>query len=431
MDKTIFEKLREFTNEANQTNSILDKVKVIEKYPDLKELFVHTYDTINYTYGITSDNLKKLANLKEPEHINYDLFELLNLLNERKLTGHNAIKAVNSFIDDNLESHDLIYNILDRNLKTRTDSKLINRVWPGLIPEFEVALAETYDVNMNIDFSKTPYYASRKCDGVRLITIIRENKIEFMSRQGKKFETLSVLEDEIKKITSCENIVLDGELCLVDKDGNENFQNVMKEIKKKDHTILNPMYMIFDVISIPDFYRKFESINFMTRQHALRIILPDKYNHIKILDQIFISNNMQLEELITRATTLGWEGLILRKAYSPYEGKRSKNLLKVKQFHDAEYKIKDIKIGPIRHILDGREITSNMLSNIIIEHKGNEVGVGSGLSIEQRLYFKDHPEELLGKVVTVTYFEETKNQDGSYSLRFPTVKVIHGGERKM
>ena len=44
--------------------------------------------------------------------------------------------------------------------------------------------------------------------------------------------------------------VFDGELCLIDDEGNEDFQGVMKEIRKKDHTIENPKYKIFDFIPL-------------------------------------------------------------------------------------------------------------------------------------------------------------------------------------
>ena len=36
---------------------------------------------------------------------------------------------------------------------------------------------------------------------------------------------------------------------------------------------------------------------------------------------------------------------------------------------------------------------------------------------------------IVGKIITVQYFEETKNDKGGISLRFPTVKVVHGKER--
>jgi DNA ligase 1 len=38
----------------------------------------------------------------------------------------------------------------------------------------------------------------------------------------------------------------------------------------------------------------------------------------------------------------GWEGIMLRKDIG-YEGKRSKNLLKVKKFYDAEYEV--VRLG--------------------------------------------------------------------------------------
>jgi DNA ligase-1 len=40
-------------------------------------------------------------------------------------------------------------------------------------------------------------------------------------------------------------------------------------------------------------------------------------------------------------------------------------------------------------------------------------------------------ETIIGKLITVQYFEETHNQNGGISLRFPTVKHIYDGERDM
>ena len=70
-----------------------------------------------------------------------------------------------------------------------------------------------------------------------------------------------------------------------------------------------------------------------------------------------------------------------------------------------------------------------MLSAVFVKHKGNTVRVGSGFTIEQRQHFMNHPEDIMNKVITVQYFEESQNQDGEYSLRFPVMKVIHGDER--
>jgi DNA ligase-1 len=69
------------------------------------------------------------------------------------------------------------------------------------------------------------------------------------------------------------------------------------------------------------------------------------------------------------------------------------------------------------------------MTAVNIEHKGYQVSVGSGFSLDERYYYYENPEELVGKEITVKYFEETKNQQGGISLRFPTVKTIHGDKR--
>ena len=132
--------------------------------------------------------------------------------------------------------------------------------------------------------------------------------------------------------------------------------------------------------------------------------------------------------MFDKATENSWEGLMLRKN-NGYKGKRSKDLLKVKKFYDEEYKVIDLESNKIRYIKEGMEVEEEMLSNIIIEHKGNKVGVGSGFTIDERKNYHKNPEEILGKTVTIQYFEESKNKDGEYSLRFPVLKHIYENGR--
>jgi DNA ligase-1 len=104
-------------------------------------------------------------------------------------------------------------------------------------------------------------------------------------------------------------------------------------------------------------------------------------------------------------------------------------MLKVKKFIDAEYKVVDAVMGPIRFIDNGKEVEEEMLSAVTIKHKGYDVSVGSGFSMDfRRAAYKD-PSLIVGKTVTVCYFEETTNKQGTISLRFPTVKTIYDGER--
>ena len=84
---------------------------------------------------------------------------------------------------------------------------------------------------------------------------------------------------------------------------------------------------------------------------------------------------------------------------------------------------------PLRVIVDGLEVEEEMLSNVVIEHKGCDVGVGSGFNQEERRLYFNNPERIIGKTITVQYFEETLNQDGCHSLRFPVVKHVYENGR--
>ena len=83
-----------------------------------------------------------------------------------------------------------------------------------------------------------------------------------------------------------------------------------------------------------------------------------------------------------------------------------------------------------RIIRDGKEVVVPMLAQVYIVHKGNSVAVGSGFSQQERIKYQDDPALIVGKTITVQYFEETKNQNGGLSLRFPTVKHIYQNGRQ-
>lgn len=265
----------------------------------------------------------------------------------------------------------------------------------------------------------------------RCIAIIDNNgDATFYSRTGKGFDTLNIVAGGIKAL-GISNVVLDGELCLVDDNGDEDFQGIMKQLKKKDHTIPNPSYKIFDILTTDEFYSKKGKSN---RPYSIRYVdLKEtmKFNQcpcLSVLEHEKIQSDDDFNEWTGKANTNNWEGLILR-ADAPYKGKRSKDLLKYKSFFDDEYEVVDVEMGPFRYVKNGAECEETMLSCVTIKHKGHDVMVGSGFSIDQRQDLYKNPNKILGKIILVQYFEETKNQDGNISLRFPTFKYLYGDKR--
>jgi DNA ligase-1 len=345
---------------------------------------------------------------------------------------------VNGYISQYAEYEDLIWRIIDRDMKCRVSTSLINKVFPNTIPVFKVALADSYKPGQ-VDFEGEMWLCSRKLDGVRCLAMIDDTgNIKFYSRGGNEFLTLDNVKKDLEKL-QLSNVVLDGELCMVDEDGNEDFQSVMKEINKKNHTIKNPLFQVFDFLTLDEFNNQEGDTELGMRLTFLRAALQtlisfgtypegEDVKHIKVLEQLWVKDSDSFQVMFDKASENGWEGLMLRKNVS-YVGKRSKDLLKVKKFYDEEYTVKGIEFGNMRYIKEGVEVEEEMVSNITIEHKGNEVGVGSGFSIDERKKYFKNPELLMGKVVTIQYFEESTNKDGEHSLRFPVIKHVYQSER--
>jgi len=420
--------LQEFINQMQATSSSLDKVKILKQQSEfIQKVLEYTYNPFKQ-YHVTSKTCIKNSDLCG-SGMSLDLFELLDKLNTREVTGHDAIKLVNRFASNYPRtSSELIYNIIDKDLKIRTGAKVINKAFPGLIPEFNVALAQNYEPKL-ASFGENvteKWYASRKLDGVRCLAIVDvQGNCRLYSRMGKEFTTLDKVKQAIEA-TGVINTVFDGEICILDKDGNEDFQSVMKEIRRKDHQIENPMFMMFDMLHISQFNNKKSTDTLGTRLHKLRSWQLGCENTLRCLDQSVITDKRHFDKWAQMAGDNNWEGFMLRKDVG-YEGKRSKNLLKVKTFHDAEYKVVDCDVSPMSVVRDGKEAQEVMLAQVYIEHKGHRVKVGSGFSQEQRIKYMT--EDIVGKTITVQYFEETHNDKGGISLRFPTVKHIFNNER--
>jgi len=419
--------LQNFIDEMRSTSSATEKTAIIAR----SSTFIHKILEATYNpykqYYVTSKTCKKNSDKCYYDSGDLYPFELLDQLSDRKFTGHEAIALVNGFVE-NTAYGELLYRIIDKNLDIRAGDKVINKAVPGLIPTFSVALAQEYKGKCDWNDS---WYASRKLDGVRCLAVVdKEGKCTLYSRMGKELTTLNKVKDAIEA-TNIINTVFDGEICLVDENGDEDFQGVMKQLRRKDHQIENPVFMIFDMIHKPDFENQKSKEILSERLAKLRGWLNGRNivnSTLRYCQQYEITDGRHFDMWGQMASDNKWEGFMVRKDVA-YEGKRSKNLQKVKKFYDAEYEVLGFDIDNHEVVRDGKSVSMTMLSQVWIEHKGYLVKVGSGFTQEQRLEYMDG--SIVGKTITVQYFEETNNQEGGISLRFPTVKVIHGEKREL
>lgn len=434
--------VREVFELIKNTPGSNDKKTILNRYmsPTIKKIFEDTYS--DQMYYVKKYNITSSGSLTIDE--NYDMFHaILVKLSTRELTGNLAIALVETIINSFVAEDQWILNaIMERNLKIGLSLDNFDKV-TGNTKKFEVALAHNLDKVKNVNPCDGTYFASRKLDGCRTICKINNyikdqefiQEVKFYSRSGKEFTTLSKLIDPIKSFTSMlmGEWVLDGECCIMEGE-NENFNLLMREITRKNHTIENPKYKIFDIITIDEFEGRESMGNFETRYNDLiEYYYQSQYDegvqkHLEVLEQERVISQEVFDKWVQMVKDNNWEGFMLRKN-TPYKSGRTKDLLKVKKFQDAEYIVEDVITGKVSYNEGGTK-EYDVVTAIVINHKGTKVQVGSGLSKEQRLDWYSNPNNIIGKTVTIQYFEETINKnDDSLSLRFPVLKYVYENGR--
>lgn len=239
-----------FVTALRSTNSRLDKEDILRKFWQeslrygwgLDKLFHYVYD-YDKQYYITSANIlkfKKKASyqaqvINNPWHFadSFTLWDLLDELSERVITGNLALTVVNEFLrvrQFNDEQQAIILNIIDKDLKCGLSEVTINKVCGNIIKTYDVALADKFNPKKHI--LNSDWVIEQKYDGIRVNCIFyNKDNIKFFSRKGKEIKTLDFLKPSILKLNLPNNTVIDGEICDI-RNGQENFSSIVSYIHK-------------------------------------------------------------------------------------------------------------------------------------------------------------------------------------------------------
>lgn len=271
---------------------------------------------------------------------------------------------------------------------------------------FQCMLASKWDSvkDKTVVDEEHPIYIQRKLDGCRNI----DSAERMQTRTGKTWISAPHIQRKLKKLfEKYPNLVLDGEL--YNHGLNEDFNKIISLIKKSKPTEDDlkesedlVQYWIYDLPSCPGtFSERYAELERLFKEN------PDILDRSFVLVEAFkVTNKDEVQDYLERFVSEGYEGAIVRLD-AEYEQKRSKNLLKVKQFQDEEF--------PIIGIEEGKGNLSGKAGKIIVDVNGVTVAAGLRFSHEEAQEIWEKRDQLIGKTATIKYFNKTS--DGS--LRFP------------
>jgi DNA ligase-1 len=406
-------------NEAVQMKLVFDEIKnargkqkesVIAKYSE-NESFLNVLD-FAFNPFIVTGLAKKKMNKKLPPiaiPIHMDLNDLLEYIKKNNTGNDNTVQVVQTWISKQPdEAHEFLTKLVIKDVTVGVSAKTVNKVIPGLIPEYAVQHAKRWEDQKHK--IKGEFAITLKYDGVRC-TIFNLDEPKAYSRQGKDFGELTEIFEQVKFLPR--GYVFDGEL-VADASEDMHSKDIFRLTTKITGTKgaksgLN--FMAFDVIPYDEYLKGKSSKKWIDRRTSLANMIDEEdMPNIKLAKVLEITaDKEQVKEHFEQVIEAKAEGLVMCDTNAYYQTKRVDSILKLKPVKDA-----DLIIVGVKEHKDG-----NRLGSIIVDYKGFNVNAGSGLSEEEGIEYWKKRDELIGKIAQVEYLNESTNEQGGLSLRHP------------
>ena len=226
-----------------------------------------------------------------------------------------------------------------------------------------------------------------KWDGVRALCFIENNELRIFSRSGKRcdqqYPELSVLPRHVK----ASQAILDGEIAVLDEKGRSSFSLIQPRISVGDPNSVahlsrsTPVNLfLFDVLYLDGY--DLRGVPLEERKRLLsEIVAPSERIHVS--DFFTVDGDAMLEA----ARANGLEGIVAKARGSKYEGRRSRDWVKVKVITSDDFVIggfthgeRDYFSSLVLGLYDGEKLT----------HAG-QVGTGFNEKTLKEIYAKIEP----------------------------------------
>jgi DNA ligase 1 len=353
--------------------------------------------------------------------------QLADSLQNRELTGHAARDAIQLAMDCATQDqwNDWYRLILIKDLRCGITEKTINTVAKDagrdelIIPVFSCQLA--HDGTDHPKKCTGKKMIEVKLDGVRVLTIVYPNgQVDQFSRNGKELVNFEHIKRQFAKTVTgiTEAVVFDGEVM------SSSFQDLMKQVhRKSDVEAEDATLHLFDFVTLEAFNKgqwDRKQVDRSAKLQAWKDLWAEETPNVEVVGHEIVDldseeGKAQFKEINARAIAGGYEGIMLKDLDAKYECKRSHAWLKIKPTITLDLTVIGVEEGTGKNV--GR------LGALICEGedagRSITVNVGSGFTDEQRIAFWNDKNALFGQTVEVLADAVTRNQDGTYSLRFP------------
>jgi bifunctional non-homologous end joining protein LigD len=261
----------------------------------------------------------------------------------------------------------------------RTQDQIAESLEPPRVSQItgarKAALPHSLEPMMATAVSKPPvgsnWLYEIKWDGVRALCLVKDGTLQIHSRRGNRVEQQYPELADLPKHLHAKTAWLDGEICVLDRDGHARFQNIQPRIGANLNAVRQvaettpATLFLFDILYVDGYdLREVSLEERIELLHAL--VVPD--NHIRISEEFEAEGARMFEA----AQQMGLEGILAKDRRSKYEGTRSRHWQKIKISNEQEFVIAGFTKGE-------REYFGSLVLGVYGDGKLRHVGqVGTG-----------------------------------------------------
>ena len=364
------------------------------------------------TFKTSEDSLRSPL-MNRPDGCPFpDIFTLCKVLSRMKAMDSRIFPYVQEFLHivSDEDERELYIQLLAKTIRLGMTAKTVNKIIPGLIPDWEVQQA------FPIDKCPIPegewFSLTQKLNGVRA-TYYEGNLI---ARSGIPYEGLAHIQKALEELP-VGDLVFDGELTLADKgdmSDNEAFRVATGIVNSETEDKTRICFTVFDVVPVGEFDTTEGFAGYKERRRIMDFLqtkLPEN-SPVRFLPVLYSGTDQsKIPELLDQMVREDKEGLVANLDI-PYKRRRHRGVLKIKRFYTMDL--------PIVACEEGSGRLAGTLGAFVLDYKGNHVRVGSGFSDEQRADYWNRRDELPGTLCEVKYKEiSSDKRTGAESLQFP------------
>jgi ATP-dependent DNA ligase len=395
-------------DELESTNSRIEKENILKankNNEDLKNVFFYAYHPhINFfikkipSYRVSDVSKENLGNA-----LNNIVFEIAS----RRSTGHAARDFLISVLSElNKSDAEILRRVVTKDMKCGVTATTVNKIWKNLIPQMKVMLASPDTSNITL-----PAIVQPKLDGLRAHFTRTPQGLSILTRNGKPIDDNGFFFDFLSPLMKVGD-TWDGEIVCIDSNGRYLPRQTSNGVLNKairgtisEEETAQMRAIIWDITTVKAPY--FKRLEILEDQFT-----QDKFGIFRLIDSTFVNSMEEIELRYQEEIEKKNEGIVVKNPNAFWEGKRSNNLVKIKEILDTDLRVIGWEEGTGRN--KGR------MGNLILgtDDKKLKVSVGTGFSDKQRDEMTE--ENTKGKIAAIQYNAVIQSKDSEiYSMFLP------------